>query len=144
VAAVAACSHRDDGRYASPAQTWQTYAAAVDSGHVDKSWACFSRSYRDHEFGGDAAAWAARIQAMDAVEKRGYKRFEIAEERVINQRLAYLLFDPGTLTPGHPSPFAYFLREDAGWKLTAHLDTVFHRELEGAIERGEYRLPAPP
>lgn len=136
-----ACGPIEDPRFASPAQTWQTYARALAAGDVEASWACFSSSYREREYGGDIRLWRAEVEGMTGNAKRAEKRCEIVEERVISQRLAYLLFDGGTLGPGRSSPFVYMLRDEGEWKMTSHLDMVFHRELERAIETGEYRLP---
>jgi hypothetical protein len=52
-----------------------------------------------------------------------------------------LLFDTSTLGDKRASPFFYFIHEPDGWKITSHLDSTFHQELEQAIERGEYKLP---
>ena len=62
--------------------------------------------------------------------------------KTINQRIGYLLFDPTTLNSPQASPFFYFIREPEGWKLTTHLDSLFHRELEQAIAKGEFKLPS--
>ena len=74
------------------------------------------------------------------------ERREIVEEREINKRIAYLLFDIDTGKGESPTPpYFYFLRENDqdnnGWKITSYLDSTFHQELERAIESGEYSVP---
>ena len=136
-----ACGPSEDPRYSSPALTWQTYARAVAGGDAAAAWDCFSSSYQALQYEGDAGRWAAELERRGPELKRDYQRREIAEERILGKRLAYLLFDSSTVSGAGASPFVYFLREVDGWKMTTHLDAVFHRELEGAIERGEFRLP---
>ena len=68
-------------------------------------------------------------------------RREISEEEIINDQIAYLLFDPTPLESERQSPFFYFIRENKEWKITTHLDSTFHQALERAIEQGEYKLP---
>ena len=136
-----ACSPADESRFASPSQTWNTYRQAVADGDAASAWTCFSASHQTLQYGGDLAAWQAEMSRRGDELKRENKRREIEEERVLNKRLAYLLFDAGTLPSDRVSPFAYFLREEGGWKMTTHLDTVFHHELERAIARNEYHLP---
>jgi len=139
----AACGPADHPRFSSPALTWQTYVQAVSHGDAEAAWVCFSPSYQNHQYNGDVSRWTTELASQGADMKRGNKRCEIVEERVLSPRLAYLLFDTGTLPSNRKSPFVYFLRGPQGWKMTTHLDTVFHRELEQAIARGEYRLPDP-
>lgn len=138
--AWAACSSSDP-QHSTPALTWKTYVRAVTDGDAQASWACFSPSYQSHQFGGDPTQWAAELERMGADTKRANKRCAIVEERILTKRLAYLLFDADTLPPDRRSPFVYFLRDRGDWRMTSHVDTVFHRELERAIARGEYRLP---
>lgn len=134
------CGAADDLRYASPAATFSTYREALIRGDVDAAWACLSEGYRQLEYDND------RLRLQQALREDGgrlveqTRRLEIAEEREINTRLGFLLFDPTTV-PAHSSGFFYFLRDADSWKITSHLDSLFRSELEGAIERGEYRLP---
>jgi hypothetical protein len=86
-------------------------------------------------------AWAQEFGSNPSYLK-SIQRREINAERTINARIGYLLFDATTLDSPQQSPFFYFLREKSGWKITSHLDTVFHRELEESITRGEFTLPA--
>lgn len=137
----AACGPSADARYNSPALTYRTYARAVAAGDAEAAWACFSPSYQSLQYDLDPGRWRAEFKRRWAELKRAEERREIAEERVLNERLAFLLFDAATMTSDKESPFVYFLRDSQGWKMTTHLDTVFHRELERAIARGEYRLP---
>ena len=74
------------------------------------------------------------------------ERREIVEEREINKRIAYLLFDIDTGQDESPTPpYFYFLRGNdrdyIGWKITSYLDSTFHQELERAIASGEYSVP---
>ncbi|MFH1569452.1 MAG: hypothetical protein ABIL09_15760, partial [Gemmatimonadota bacterium] len=111
-------------------------------GDAGATWDCYSASYRSQILGGDRAAWEATFQRQLPELKRAEKRREIVQERVINARLAYVLFEPSTLPDASASPFFYFLKDAEGWKITSHLDTLFHAELERAIASGEYRLPS--
>ncbi|MEW6750916.1 MAG: hypothetical protein AB1505_08055 [Candidatus Latescibacterota bacterium] len=131
---------RTDSRFASPAATFRTYQKAIAVQDLDLLWQCYARGYRESLPAGRegwAREWAGRSPAQRAAEVRR----QIAEERLINQQIGYLLFDSATLPSRREPPFFYFVREQAGWKITTHLDTVFQHELEGAIQRGEYRLP---
>jgi membrane peptidoglycan carboxypeptidase len=78
---------------------------------------------------------------MPSEKTRALLRREITKEEVINDQIAYLLFDPTTLENERQSPFFYFIREEGGWKITTHLDSTFHQALEKAIETGDYKLP---
>ena len=136
----AACSPSDP-QYSTPALTWKTYVRAVAHGDAQAAWACFSPSYQSYQYGADPTQWATELERQGADMKRGNKRCAIVEERILTKRLAYLLFDADALPSDRKSPFVYFLLDRGNWRMTTHVDTVFHRELERAIARGEYRLP---
>jgi len=133
------CASEDtDQRFAHPAQTFQTYKRALENSDFDLLWECFSSSQVEGE---DRQSFAERWRQKTPAEIKAQLRREIAEERIINERIGYLLFDSSTLGDERASPFFYFLRDSSGWKITSHLDSTFHQELEQAIERGEYKLP---
>ena len=104
-------------------------------------WSCYSQSYKESMFGGDFGAWSRTWQERDADWIQAQLAREITDERVINERIAYLHFDPSTLESAQAPPFSYFLKEADGWKMTTHLDSLFHRELERAIAEGQFNLP---
>jgi hypothetical protein len=136
--AVAGCGETDP-HFISPAATFETYQRALASRDMELLWACYSETFKaglpeGHQ--GWAREWMQKTDAQLAAEQRR----QIADERLINERIGYLLFDPTTLESKQASPFFYFIREKGDWKLTTHLDSVFHRELERAIERGEFEL----
>ena len=137
-----ACGEGPDSRFASPASTFRTYREALSQGDGDTAWSCLSRSHRERDLAGDRAAWRTSI-AGEAGRKlaREVARREIAEERRINERVAYLQFDRSTVPEGE-GPFYYFLRDPDGWKITIHTDSLFRAELEAAIESGQFRLTA--
>ena len=96
------------------------------------------RTYRDQQV---RASWRRQWREMPSEKTTALLRREISKEEVINDQIAYLLFDPTTLENERQSPFFYFIRENGGWKITTHLDSTFHQALERAIEQGEYKLP---
>ncbi|MDE2742012.1 MAG: hypothetical protein OXI58_10510 [Gemmatimonadota bacterium] len=133
------CASEDtDQRFANPAQTFQTYKRALENSDFDLLWECFSSS---QVVGEDRQSFVERWRQKTPAEIKVQLRREIAEERIINERIGYLLFDSSTLGDERASPFFYFIRDSSGWKITSHLDSTFHQELEQAIERGEYKLP---
>lgn len=133
------CNSEDiDQRFSHPAQTFQTYKYALENRDFDLLWECFNSSQVGEE---DRQSFVERWRQKTPAEVKTYLRREIAEERIINERIGYLLFDSSTIGDERTSPFFYFLRDSSGWKITSHLDSTFHQELEQAIERGEYQLP---
>jgi hypothetical protein len=126
-------------RFADPATTYRIYRQALAAGDYPGAWTCYSSRYRQAGLG-DSAAWVDQWRHNPAAVDAELRR-EISAERMINDRIAYLMFDPSTLSSAQVSPFFYFVHEPDGWKITTHLDTLFHRELENAIARGEFRLP---
>ena len=143
VTALLACS-RQDMRFVDPAATYATYFRGIRQGDVRAVWECYSQGYRDQHFGGDFSAWEVEWHAHERQYRRVEIRREIAEERIINEQVGYLLFDSTTLPFEDSSPFFYFIREEEGWKITSHLDSTFHQALERAIEQGEFQLPRRP
>ncbi|MCC7264104.1 MAG: hypothetical protein IT369_16460 [Candidatus Latescibacteria bacterium] len=137
--ALAACN-REDAAYATPSATFRTYKKALVAGDLDLLWSCLSTSYRNTVYKGDRAAltkaWQEHPEQLQTVLRQ-----EITQEKPINNRIGYLLFDPATLSSPQASPFFYFIREPEGWKITTHLDSLFHQELEQAIAKGEFKLP---
>jgi hypothetical protein len=137
---LAACQ-QSDRRFADPAATYRTYRESLAAGDFGRAWSCYTSRYREAALG-DSAAWVeGRRQRPAAVEAE--LRREVAAERVINARIAYLMFDQSTLDSPQASPFCYFVHEPTGWMMTTHLDTLFHQELEKAIAKGEFSLPNP-
>lgn len=133
------CHSEDiDQRFSHPAQTFQTYKYAIENNDFDLLWECFDSSQMEGE---DRQDFVEQWRQKTPAEIKGHLRREIAEERIINERIGYLLFDSSTLGDERSSPFFYFLRDSSGWKITSHLDSTFHQELEQAIERGEFKLP---
>lgn len=141
VAALLLGCGSDDARFSTPAATFTTYREALNDGDPVATWACLSTGYRQIEFEGDVNRWAQHLLQAGATLRREVSRLEINQETEINQRLGFLQFDPTTVASGR-GPFYYFLRESDGWKITTHLDSTFRVELETAIERGEFTLPA--
>lgn len=136
--AVVGCGETDL-RFVSPAATFETYQQALADRDMELLWSCYSETYKAGLPAGQQGwtqEWMQKTSAQLAAERRR----QIADERLINERIGYLLFDPTTLESKQASPFFYFIREPDGWKLTTHLDSVFHRELERAIDRGEFEL----
>lgn len=140
LAGIAACSSEDPA-FSTPAATFKTYKQAIATGDLDLLWSCLSVSYRASIYNDDRAALAREWKEHPEQLQSALRR-EIAQEKAINGRIGYLLFDPTTLSSPQVSPFFYFIREPKGWKLTTHLDSLFHRELEQAIAKGEFKLPA--
>lgn len=133
-----ACN-RQEPRYPDPAATFRTYRQALAAGDFAQAWSCYSARYRSTALG-DSVAWSSHWRQTPSALEAELRR-EIASERLINDRIAYLMFDPSTLSSPQTSPFFYFIHESDGWKITTHLDTLFHQELEKAIARGDFRLP---
>jgi hypothetical protein len=109
---------------------------------MDLLWSCYSNSYQEHLSGGRQAweaDWAKRTPSEIADEMGR----QIAEERVIDESVAYLLFELSTLPSSEASPFFYLVRQEDGWFLTSHLDGLFHSRLEQALENGALKLPPP-
>ncbi|MEE2658556.1 MAG: hypothetical protein VX733_08635 [Candidatus Latescibacterota bacterium] len=138
---LGACSNETRTSYLSPANTYQHYQRALHADDALTTWECFSASYRDQEYGGDFATWEAEWSKSRQHRLDDANRRQIVEEKELSSSLGYLLFDINTLSSDKESPFIYFLRDPEGWKMTSHLDSVFHRELEIAIQRGDFRLP---
>ena len=130
-----------DSRFASPYDTFKARQQALAKRDFALLWSCFSDSYRTGVYEGNFETWMREWGQKGDDEIETELRREIAEERLINEHIGYLLFDTSTLESPRSSPFFYFIREADGWKITTFLDSVFHRELEQAIERGEYHLP---
>ena len=141
---LAACGQTEDAppaaaAFASPAATFSTFSKALADDDWAAAWACYSASYRAGIHQDDMDAWARQLRS-DPNYLGSIQRREISAERAINSRIGYLLFDSTTLDSPQQSPFFYFIREAQRWKITTHLDTVFHRELEDSIARGEFDL----
>ena len=136
----------DNRRYSSPAATYKTYRNAVEKNDAVAAWDCLAASYRKADFEGDLQGWKDNWPEQRPSLEKDLARREIVEEREINNRIAYLLFDVDIGKGESPtSPYFYFLREDdpsnKGWKITSYLDSTFHQELERAIASGEYSVP---
>ncbi|MBM3278801.1 MAG: hypothetical protein FJY95_12090 [Candidatus Handelsmanbacteria bacterium] len=136
----AACGGEDPA-FSTPAATFKTYKNAIAAGDLDMLWSCLSANYQNTVYQGDRAALAREWREHPEQLQSALRR-EIAQEKPINDRIGYLLFDSTTLASPQTSPFFYFIREGKGWKLTTHLDSLFHRELEQAIAKGEFKLPS--
>ena len=139
LAGIAGC-HGENPTFSTPAATFKTYKRAIAAGDLDLLWSCLSASYKATVYNDDRAAlaqeWKEHPEQLQSTLRR-----EIAQEKSINEHIGYLLFDPTTLNSPQASPFFYFIREPEGWKLTTHLDSLFHHELEQAIAKGEFKLP---
>ena len=136
----------DERRFSTPAATYKTYRQAVERNDAVGAWDCLAASYRKADFEGDLERWKDNWPEQRRTLERDLARREIVEEREINHRIAYLLFDVNISKGESPtSPYFYFLREDdlrkKGWKITSYLDSTFHQELERAIASGEYSVP---
>lgn len=136
------CSEEGDQRYSTPAATFSTYQEALRLRDMDALWACYSSGYRDHLSGG-RAAWEQGWRTKPEEAWRAELGREIAEERVIDAKIAYLLFHPSTVMEAGTPQFFYLVRENEGWHLTSHLDGVFHQRLERALQNGTLKLPPP-
>ncbi|MGY8822765.1 MAG: hypothetical protein ACKVJG_02335 [Candidatus Latescibacterota bacterium] len=132
------CSDQDTQRFDTPAATFNTHRQAIEQGDLDLLWETYSLSYRNQQV---RATWRRQWQETAPEKIKTLRQREIAREEIINDEIAYLLFDPTTLENERQSPFYYFIREENGWKITTHLDSSFHHALEKAIEQGEYKLP---
>lgn len=129
-------------KYASPASTYKTYRRAIDSNEANSAWDCLAVTYQRSSFGGELMQWKEQWPKKQLALQHDLSRREIIEEREINDRIAYLLFDTKLTKKERPTPpYFYFLREKNGWKITSYLDSTFHQELERAIEKGEYSVP---
>ena len=135
-----ACAE-DDPQYASPMATYETYVNGVLAQDTLAVWDCFSLSLRESEYASDYANWQKQWPTQASELTRAAKRRQIAEEGPINDRIAFLRFDPTTLASSRVSPFFYFIHDSDGWKITSYLDSTFHAELEQAIAEGEFSIP---
>ena len=131
------CSSQD-GQFETPYDTFRAHQQAIKEGDLDLLWKTYSQAYRDQQV---RANWRRQWREMPSEKTTALLRREISKEEVINDQIAYLLFDPTTLENERQSPFSYFIRENGRWKITTHLDSTFHQALERAIEQGEYKLP---
>lgn len=132
----------EDIKYASPASTYKTYRRAIDANEANSAWDCLAVTYQSSSFGGELKQWKEQWPQKQLALQDDLSGREIIEEREINNRIAYLLFDiSGTKRERSTPPYFYFLREKNGWKITSYLDSTFHQELERAIEKGEYSVP---
>jgi len=138
---IAGCEKEADLRFAAPALTFKTHQEALAAKNLELLWSCYSSSYKANSYNNDYTTWSREWQQKEEAWIKAELRREIVEERIINDRISYLLFDTSTLYSPQTSPFSYFVRESEGWKMTTHLDSVFHRELEQAISKGEFKLP---
>jgi hypothetical protein len=130
-----------ESHFTSPAATFRVYQQALADRDLELLWSCYSETYRAGLPAG-RQGWMEEWEHKTDAQFKAARRREIAAEQLINDRIGYLLFDSTTLESRQESPFFYFIRDPDGWKITTHLDSVFHRELERAIERGEFKLPA--
>lgn len=138
---VAGCEKEADPRFAAPALTFKTHQEALAAKDLELLWSCYSSTYKANSYNDDYTTWSREWKQKEEAWIKAELRREIVEERIINDRISYLLFDTSTLRSPQTSPFSYFIRESEGWKMTTHLDSVFHRELEQAISKGEFKLP---
>lgn len=136
----AACAD-DDPRYASPLATYETYVQGVLAQDTLAVWDCLSHSMRESEYGSDYVNWQKQWTVEVVELTRAARRRQIAEEGSINDRIAFLRFDPTTLASSRVTPFFYFIHDSDGWKITSYLDSTFHTELERAIAEGEFTIP---
>lgn len=126
--------------FTTPAATFRTYRDALADQDFEKAWTCFSLSYQSQVHEGDFSRWLDVTQ-QDSEKSKSVLRREIVGEKIINDRIGYLLFDSTTLQSPQVSPFFYFIRDGQSWKITSHLDSTFHHELEEAINQGQFKLP---
>ena len=131
------CGSQDE-QFETPYDTFRAHQKAIKEGDLDLLWKTYSLAYRDQQV---RASWRRLWREMPSEKTTALLRREISEEEIINDQIAYLLFDPTTLESERQSPFFYFVRENKEWKITTHLDSTFHQALERAIEQGEYKLP---
>ena len=140
--ALSSCASQEvDPRFAEPALTFKLHQQALGDRNLELMWSCYSQSFKEGMFGGDFETWARSWREKETAAVAAELEREIDDERLINERIAYLHFDPSTLHSLQASPFSYFLKEADGWKMTPHLDSAFHQELERAIVDGEFKLP---
>ena len=140
---LSGCGGEDEteGPFSSPYATFKTRQQALAAKDFDLLWSCLSTNYKMGVYKGDFETWKREwSQKGDGAIENELRR-EVTDERLINQRIGYLLFDTSTLDSSRASPFFYFIREPEGWKVTTFLDSVFHQELEQAISRGKFLLP---
>ena len=130
----------EQGSFASPVATFRTYQKALAEGDLKRAWSCYSTAFHAQN-GNDFTAWVRHWREQNPHLVQDELRRQIADERIINSQIGYLLFDSTTLSSPGVSPFFYFIREPEGWKITTHLDSTFHQQLEKAITRGEFKLP---
>ena len=142
VVIFAGCGEDARVEYGSPGQTYETYVNRLLADDVAGVWQCYSEPFRLSKYGGDLKALEAELQQRASELKLAARRREIVEERIIGDRIGFVRFDVTTLPDPKTSHFFYFILEGEGWKVTSYLDSTFHSELESAIERGEFDLPA--
>lgn len=134
------CGSETDSRFASPVATFRTYQQALMDRDWKLLWNCYSNTYKA-SVTSEPQDWIDEWEQKGDQQAKAELRREIADEQLINDRIGYLLFDATTLPSKQTSPFFYFIRDPDGWKITTHLDSIFHQELERAIARGEFKLP---
>lgn len=134
------CGNKTDLRFASPVATFRTYQQALIDRDWELLWDCHSNTYKT-SVATESQDWIDAWKQKGEQQVKAERRREIAGEEIINDRIGYLLFDATTLPSKQTSPFFYFVRDPEGWKITTHLDSLFHQELERAIARGEFKLP---
>ena len=139
---LSGCGPDQPAQFDTPAAAFSAYKKALEAEDLDQAWLCYSSSFRDGVYKGEMATWVKDQNERNKAWIKNEANRQIADEKIINQRIAYLLFDATTLESNRVSPFFYFIKETEGWKITTHLDSTFHQELEKAIERGEFVLPA--
>ena len=101
-ALVLSCSHPDP-RFSSPAATYKTYRQALVDTDYALQWACHSPSYHETVEGGQAE-WEQSRRQWQAAQIEAETGREIADERLINETIAYLLFDETTVPDPSASP----------------------------------------
>jgi hypothetical protein len=129
-----------DPRFVSPAATFKTYKQALAERDMQLLWSCYSQNYKTIA-APDYSTWINQWEQKTPSQLKAEQDREITDEHLINDKIAYLLFDATTLESRQTSPFFYFIHDADGWKITSHLDSTFQRELEQAIEHGEFKLP---
>jgi len=132
------CNSNSQKSFESPYATFVTHQTAIDNGNIDVLWNTYSKSYQNQQI---RSTWRREWEEINANEQKALLEREITKEKVINDKIAYLLLDSSTLKNERESPFVYFVNESGNWKITTHLDSTFHKFLEQAIESGDYKLP---
>lgn len=132
------CNSNSQKSFESPYATFVTHQTAIDNGNIDVLWNTYSKSFQNQQI---RSTWRREWEEINANEQKALLRREITKEKVINDKIAYLLLDSTTLKNERESPFVYFVNESGNWKITTHLDSTFHKFLEQAIENGDYKLP---